>query len=612
MIRRPSRYPRLPVLGAIAAIVLALSLSIERRALSQMISSGVRNQPARPLPPGMKAPAVDFRDVAAEAGLSAVIVSGDDQDQSSVLESTGTGVAIFDYDNDGLPDIFLVQGDRFKPGPVPLTPHLYHNLGGLRFEDVTEKAGIGHTGWGQGVCAGDVDNDGYVDLFITQWGHNVFLHNMGNGTFRDETRERGLDRPASRWSTGCAFIDYDRDGWLDLVVANYVDFDAQRTPRPRERSGCNWKGIPVPCGPRGLKGETITLYRNVGHGHFTDVTKQAGIRTPPEHYGFTVLTGDFDNDGWPDIFVACDSSPSLYFHNKRNGTFEEIGFMTGVAVNEDGREQGGMGATAADYDGDGYLDIFKTNFSDDTNTLYRNLGDGTFSDVTDRAGLAGQTRYVNWGTAFVDVDNDGWKDLFVAAGHVYPFVGKYGLDEEFRQPRQLYWNRGDGQFFDMSSAAGPGISAKHSSRGIAVGDLDNDGSEEIVVVNLFEPPSLLKNFGPRGNALLIRALTASGRDAIGARITVTSGQRKQIDEVRSGGYHISQGDFRVHFGLGSINKVDVTVRWPQGAIETFKDVAANQLIVAREGQGIVERRPLAPRAQLSSSRPGSEAKTPLR
>ena len=612
MIRRPSRYPRLPVLGAIAAIVLALSLSIERRALSQMISSGVRNQPARPLPPGMKAPAVDFRDVAAEAGLSAVIVSGDDQDQSSVLESTGTGVAIFDYDNDGLPDIFLVQGDRFKPGPVPLTPHLYHNLGGLRFEDVTEKAGIGHTGWGQGVCAGDVDNDGYVDLFITQWGHNVFLHNMGNGTFRDETRERGLDRPASRWSTGCAFIDYDRDGWLDLVVANYVDFDAQRTPRPRERSGCNWKGIPVPCGPRGLKGETITLYRNVGHGHFTDVTKQAGIRTPPEHYGFTVLTGDFDNDGWPDIFVACDSSPSLYFHNKRNGTFEEIGFMTGVAVNEDGREQGGMGATAADYDGDGYLDIFKTNFSDDTNTLYRNLGDGTFGDVTNRAGLAGQTRYVNWGTAFVDVDNDGWKDLFVAAGHVYPFVGKYGLDEEFRQPRQLYWNRGDGQFFDMSSAAGPGISAKHSSRGIAVGDLDNDGSEEIVVVNLFEPPSLLKNFGPRGNALLIRALTASGRDAIGARITVTSGQRKQIDEVRSGGYHISQGDFRVHFGLGSINKVDVTVRWPQGAIETFKDVAANQLIVAREGQGIVERRPLAPRAQLSSSRPGSEAKTPLR
>jgi enediyne biosynthesis protein E4 len=271
-------------------------------------------------------------------------------------------------------------------------------------------------------------------------------------------------------------------------------------------------------------------------------------------------------------------------------------------VNEDGREQAGMGATAADYDGDGYLDLFKTNFSSDTNTLYRNLGNGNFSDVTARAGLAVQTRYVKWGTAFVDVDNDGWKDLFVAAGHVYPFVEKSGLGEEFRQPRQLFWNRGDGQFFDMSSTAGPGISAKHSSRGIAVGDLDNDGSEEIVIVNLFEAPSLLKNFGPRGNALLVRALTESGRDAIGARITVTAGHRKQIDEVRSGGYHISQGDFRVHFGLGTVTKADVTIRWPQGATETFKDVAANQWIVAREGKGIVERHALQSSPRVSHSR----------
>jgi len=581
------------VSAAIAVLVLVCTLLLQWQGLSQMASTGAKDQPARPLPRGMKAPAVDFRDVAAQAGLRSVVVSGE-LDQTSVVENTGTGVAIFDYDNDGLPDIFFVQGDRLQPGPAPLTPHLYHNLGGLRFEDVTEKAGIGHTGWGQGVCAGDADNEGRVDLFLTQWGHNVFLHNMGNGTFHDETRERGLDRPGSRWSTGCAFIDYDRDGWLDLVVANYIDFDAQQTPRPRERSGCTWKGIPVPCGPRGLKGETMTLYHNDGHGHFTDVTKQAGVETPHEYHGFTVLTGDFDNDGWPDFFVACDSSPSLYFHNKRNGTFEEIGLATGLAVNEDGREQAGMGATAADYDGDGYLDIFKTNFSSDTNTLYRNLGNGTFSDVTSQAGLAVQTRYVKWGVAFVDIDNDGWKDLFVAAGHVYPFVEKYGLGEEFRQPRQLFWNRGDGQFFDMSSTAGPGITAKHSSRGIAVGDLDNDGSEEIVVVNLFEPPSLLKNFGPRGNALLVRALTASGRDAIGARITVTAGHRKQIDEVRSGGYHISQGDFRVHFGLGPITQVDVAIRWPNGATETFKDVAVNQWIVAREGKGIVEQHPLHP------------------
>jgi enediyne biosynthesis protein E4 len=577
---------------AIAALVPAMTLLLSHSALSQMASSGATDQPAHPLPPGMKVPVVNFRDVAAQSGLSAVAVSGN-LDQTSLVETTGTGLAIFDYDNDGLPDIFLVQGDRLKPGPIPLTPHLYHNLGGLRFEDVTQKVGIGHTGWGQGVCAGDPDNDGHVDLFLTQWGQNVFLHNMGNGSFRDETRERGLDTASSRWSTGCAFIDYDRDGWLDLVVAHYADFNGPQSPRPRERSGCNWKGIPVPCGPRGLKGETMTLYHNDRHGHFTDVSKQAGVETPPDYFGFTVLTGDFDNDGWPDFFVACDSSPSLYFHNKGNGTFEEIGLPAALAVNEDGRQQAGMGATAGDYDGDGYLDIFKTNFSSDTNTLYRNLGDGTFSDVTRRAGLALQTRYVKWGTAFVDVDNDGWKDLFVAAGHVYPFVEKYGVNEEFHQPRQLYWNRGDSQFFDMSATAGPGITAKHSSRGIAVGDLDNDGSEEIVVVNLFEPPSVHKNFGPRGNALLVRALTASGRDAVGARISVTSGRRTQIDEVRSGGYHISQGDFRVHFGLGASAKADVTIRWPQGATETFKDVAANQWVVVREGKGVVEQHPLA-------------------
>jgi hypothetical protein len=589
----PSRRSSLIPCGAVAALMLVSSLTLPWQGRAQMTSAGAKDQPARPLPRGMKPPPVNFQDVAAHAGLTAVIVSGD-LEQTAVIENTGTGVAIFDYDNDGLPDIFFVQGDRLRPESTTLTPHLYHNLGGLRFEDVTEKAGIGHTGWGQGVCAGDVDNDGNVDLFLTQWGHNVFLHNTGKSTFRDETRERGLDNPVARWSTGCAFIDYDRDGWLDLIVANYIDFDAQQSPRPRERSGCHWKGIPVPCGPRGLKGETVTLYHNDGHGHFTEVTKQAGIQTPPDYHGFTVLTGDFDNDGWPDFFVACDSSPSLYFHNKKNGTFEEMGLASGLAVNEAGREQAGMGATAADYDGDGYLDIFKTNFSSDTNTLYRNLGDGTFGDVTTRVGLAVQTSYVKWGTAFIDFDNDGWKDLFVAAGHVYPFVDKYGVGEQFRQPRQLYWNRGDGQFFDMSYTGGPGITARHSSRGTAVGDLDNDGSQEIVVVNLFEPPSLLKNLGPRGNALLVRALTASGRDAIGARITVTSSRGSQIDEVRSGGYFLSQSDFRIHFGLGPTAKVDVTIRWPQGDTEIFKDVAANQWIVAQEGKGIVERHPLSP------------------
>jgi hypothetical protein len=584
----PANRNLVPIAATLA--VLCALLAIGPKLGSQMASGNATDQPIRPLPPGMKAPVVDFRDVAAQAGLTAEVISGE-VDQTYIVENTGTGVAIFDYDNDGLPDIFLLQGDRLKNSGPPLTPHLYHNLGGLRFEDVTAKAGIGHLGWSQGVCAGDADNDGHVDLFIGQWGHNVFLHNMGDGTFRDETKERGLYEADSRWSTGCAFIDYDRDGYLDLVVAHYVDFKAQDSPAPRTQSGCNWKGMPVPCGPRGLKGETMTLYHNDGRGHFVDVSKKAGVETPREYYGFTVLTGDFDNDGWPDFYITCDSTPSLFFHNKHDGTFEEMGLVSGLAVNEDGRQQAGMGTTAADYDGDGNLDIFKTNFSSDTNTLYRNLGDGNFEDVTSPAGLAVHTQYVKWGTAFLDFDNDGWKDLFIADGHVYPFVEKYKLGEEFKQPRQLFWNRGDGQFFDMSSTGGTGITAKHSSRGIAVGDLDNDGSEEIVVVNLFEPPSLLKNFGPKGNALLVRAVTASGRDAIGARLTLTAGGRNQIDEVRSGGFHISQGDFRVHFGMGRATKGDVTIRWPQGKVEKVSGVDANQWIVVREGKGIVERHP---------------------
>jgi enediyne biosynthesis protein E4 len=575
-------------------LALAAPLLIEVRTLSQMISGNAKDQPMRPLPPGMKAPMVDFRDVAAQAGLTAKIISGD-LDQTYIVENTGTGVGIFDYDNDGLPDIFFVQGDRLHNTGTPFTPHLYHNLGGLHFEDVTAKAGIDHLGWGQGICAGDPDNDGHVDIVLTQWGHNVFLHNLGNGSFRDETKERGLFRPEDHWSTGCAFLDYDRDGYLDLAVANYVDFKAQDSPRPRTQSGCDWKGMPVPCGPRGLKGETMTLYHNDGHGHFVDVSKKAGIQTPPQYYGFTVLTGDFDNDGWPDLFITCDSTPSLYFHNKHDGTFEEMGLGSGLAVNEDGREQAGMGATAGDYDGDGRLDIFKTNFSNDTDTLYRNRGSNTFDDVTSAAGLAVHTQYVQWGTAFLDFDNDGWPDLFIADGHVYPFVEKYNLGEEFKNPRQLFWNRGDGQFFDMSSTGGEGITAKHASRGIALGDLDNDGSEEIVVVNLFETPSLLKNFAASGNALLVRAVTASGRDAIGARLTLSMGGRKQIDEVRSGGYHISQGDFRVHFGMGHAARADLTIRWPDGPIdkvESIPGIEANQRIVVRQGRGVVERHPL--------------------
>ncbi len=550
------------------------------------------NRPARQLPPGMQAPRVDFRDLAAQANLTGIIVSGEPTQQTYVVEQTGTGVALLDYDNDGLLDIFFVQGDRLMPSSPPLHPYLYHNLGGLRFEDVTEKAGLSHFGWGQGVCAGDFDNDGYVDLFVTQWGHNVLLRNMGNGTFRDVTKESGLDRPETRWSTGCAFLDYDRDDFLDLAVAHYVDFDPAKTIKGTDpNSPCRWKILVVPCGPMGLPGETVSLYHNDRHGHFTDVSRSAGVAGPKNYHGLTVLTGDFDNDGWPDFYVACDSTPSLFYHNKRDGTFEEIGVLSGTAYNQEGIAQSGMGAHAADYDGDGFLDILKGNFASDTPTLYHNLGNNTFEDMTLDAGLAVHTQYVQWGVAFLDFDQDGRKDIFIADGHVYPVVDTVSGGEHFNQPRQLYWNLNGQEFHDMSSTSGLGIAAPHSSRGVAVGDLDNDGAMEIVVVNLFEPPSLLKNLGEKGNSLLVRALTASGRDAIGARITVSAGGRKQIDEVRSGGFYISNGDFRCHFGLGKHTMADVTVRWPQGKSERFPGVASNQLAVIQEGKGIVRLQP---------------------
>ena len=545
--------------------------------------------PARPLPPGMKPPVIRYEDIAAKAGLTGVNVSGAERGKQYIIESTGTGVAIFDYDNDGLPDIFLVNGgvlDEKAPQP---SHYLYHNLGGLKFEDVTEKAGITHTGWGQGVCAGDIDNDGNTDLYVPQWGHDVLYRNQGNGTFRDETSARGLASPDKRWSTGCAFIDFNRDGYLDLVVAHYLVLDMSKVPRPGDNSQCQWKGLSVLCGPRGLPAETMSFYENDGHGHFTDVSTKVHVSGPKNYYGFTPLTGDFDNDGFPDIYISCDSTANLYYHNLGGKGFEEIGLQSGVAYNEDGREQAGMGVTAGDYDGDGLLDIFKTNFADDTHTLYRNTGKNNFDDATIAAGLAVNTKYLGWGTAFIDFDNDGWKDLIVANGHVYPEVETAHTGEKFKQPRLLYWNRGDRQFFDLSSQGGPGISDVHASRGLAVGDLDNDGELEIVIVNMAEVPSLLKNFGPPvGNSLLIRLVT-SGRDAIGARVTLTANGRKQIDEVRSGGSFISQSDFRLHFGLGSAKSADLSVRWQDGKVENVPGVAAGQVVTIEEGKGIVRK-----------------------
>ncbi len=568
---------------SIAALMMG-SLLLSCLVLAQQPGEGAGPQVSVPTPPR-----VNFVDIAARAGLTAKTVAGDEKRKKYIIETTGSGAAFFDYDNDGWPDVFLVNGSTlagFPNGQGP-TSHLYHNKGDGTFTDVTRKAGVALTGWGQGVCAGDYDNDGWVDLYVTFWGHNVLLHNNGDGTFTDVTKKVDLWRDGVRWGTGCAFVDYDRDGHLDLFVSEYVDFDPNHTPEPGSSALCQWKGISVMCGPRGLKGTRNELYHNNGNGTFTDVSEKSGISKTDPYYCFTALTGDFDNDGWPDIFVACDSTPSLLFHNNHDGTFAEVAVKAGVAYNEDGREEAGMGAHAGDYDGDGWPDIIRTNFSDDTSTLYHNNGDGTFTDVTYVSGLGANTQFLGWGTLFVDVDNDGWPDLFVANGHVYPEVDANGLNSTFRERKVLYWNQHNGKFKDISLDAGPGITTPFNSHGVAAADFDNDGGIEILVNNSHDAPSLLKNNGEHGSWLSVKLVgTKSNRDAIGARVTVSAEGHQQLQEARSGGGYISQSDFRLHFGLGKATKAEmVEVKWPSGLRQVFHDVDADKFYQIQEGSG---------------------------
>jgi hypothetical protein len=548
-----------------------------------------KDEPSKKTSPAAK-PLAYFIDVAKEAGLTMMNVFGGVDTKKYIIETTGTGVAIFDYDNDGWPDIFIVNGTKlegFAGGKAP-TNHLYHNNHDGTFTDVTEKAGLAHTGWGQGVCVGDYDNDGWEDLYVTYYGKNVLYRNNGNGTFTDVTDKAHVGGSSKAWGTGCAFVDYDRDGRLDLMVANYVDFDLSTAPAPGERPSCIWKGVPVMCGPQGLPGTKNILYHNRGDGTFEDVTTKARIDQTTGHYAFSVTTLDFDDDGWPDIFVACDSTPSILYHNNRDGTFTDVAITAGAAFNEDGRSQAGMGSTAADYNGDGRIDIFKTNFSDDTATMYRNNGDGTFDDVTYPAGLGLNTQYLGWGTMFLDFDNDGWPDLLLVNGHVYPEVDSQHLGSNFQEPRILYHNNGDGKFTDISPTSGPGITNAISSRGLAIGDLWNDGRISAVVSNMNAPPSLLANQARNGNHwIAIRTIgSKSNRDGIGARIRVKVGTRILIDEVRSGSSFISNNDMRVHFGLGSVTKIDwVEVRWPSGALEKFENLPVDSIHTVKEGSG---------------------------
>ncbi len=566
--------------------------------------------PSQPAPQTRQAPAnVSFVDVAKEAGLGgALIVGGGVQSKRYILEEMGGGVAFLDYDNDGWPDIFLVNGTRLEGFPKGQEPSnfLFHNNHDGTFTDVTRKAGLVHSGWGQGVCVGDYDNDGFDDIFVTYWGNNVLYHNNGDGTFTDVTEKAGLSGTEGRWSTGCSFLDYDRDGHLDLFVSNYVTFDLKLAPLPGANYYCSFMNVPVACGPEGLGGGTNILYHNRGDGTFEDVSEKARVTSPRGtkeltlaadrtwrpvgSYGFASLAADFDNDGWPDIYVACDTAPSLLYHNNRNGTFSEVGVPAGCALSGQGTTQGGMGAAAADYDGDGWLNIVKVNFAGDPTTLYHNNGDGSFSDLTQQAGLGAITKYVGMGVGFLDFDNDGWQDIFVANGHVYPEADRIRGIAGFKQPNLLFRNLGNGHFLDVSSTAGPGLKILASSHGCAFADYNNDGNIDVLVSHNNEPPSLLRNEGGnKRNWLLVKCVgTRSNRSAIGARVRLVAGQHAQMQEVISGSSFLSQSDLRLHFGLGQAAAADLLeVAWPSGLKESFRGVRANQLITLVEGQGIV-------------------------
>jgi enediyne biosynthesis protein E4 len=535
-------------------------------------------------------PPMHFVDVAARAGLQAKNYSGGEVKKKYIVEMNGSGLGFIDYDRDGYPDLFIVNG-KAADGERPIagaTNHLYRNNRDGTFADVTQAAGLSSSGWGQGVCAGDYDNDGYDDLFVTYYGRNKLFHNNGNGTFTEVAEQAAVAGEEGRWNSGCAWVDYDRDGKLDLVVVNYVDLGPGFSNAPAPGSGqfCDYKGIPIACGPRGLKPGLNYLYHNKGNGTFEDVSESSGIRRTQGHYALGVLTLDYDNDGWPDIYVACDSAASILYHNNYNGTFTDSGVVSGTAFNDDGEPQAGMGVAAADYDHDGFLDILKTNFSDDSPNLYRNNGNATFSDQVFEAGLGRTRSYLGWGALFLDYDNDTWPDILIVNGHLSAEIDSAGSDSRYKQRKLLYRNLGNGHFEDVSTRSGQAFSHLHSSRGAAVADILNDGRLSVAVNELHERPSLLMTEArSAGHSIGIRTIgTRSNRDGIGARIAVRSGSIWQINEVRSGGSYLSQNDLRLHFGLGSSGEVDeLVVKWPSGGVDRWKKIPADQQIIITEG-----------------------------
>lgn len=526
---------------------------------------------------------VQFTDITAKAGINFRHVSS--PEKKYIVESMSGGVALFDYDNDGYLDIYLVNSltvDIVKSKQKTRSV-LYRNNGDGTFTDVTDKAGVGDIGWGMGVAIGDYDNDGFDDIYVTCLGSNHLLRNSGKGTFTDVTQNAGVADP--RWSAGASFVDYDNDGKLDLFVSNYVDFDVNNLPEFGKGRTCQFKGIPVQCGPRGLKGAGDTLYHNNGNGSFTDVSQKAGVADPDGYYGLGVICSDFDEDGLVDIFVANDSTPNFLYHNNGDGTFKDIGFSSGMAVNENGSEQGSMGVTLGDYDHDQRLDMFITNFDDDYNTLYHGDGKGSFTDVSYAAKVAAVSLpYVGWGTQFFDYDNDTWVDLLVVNGHVYPQLPTY------RQRNFVHHNNQDGTFTEVGAQLGAPFAEKRTGRGAAFGDLDNDGDVDVVINNLDGPPQLLRNDGGNANnSILIKTIgVKSNRDGVGARVKVVAGDITQIGEVHSGDSYLSQSDLRLHFGVEKASKIDlVEVRWPSGTVDKVAGVGVNRILSIKEGQGDV-------------------------
>ena len=552
-----------------------------------MATSGAAARP-RGKPSGLPYRA-SFTDVAHAAGLTAPTIYGQPDRVDYILETMGAGVAFLDYDNDGWLDVLILSGTRFEHPPADTANRLYHNNRDGTFTDVTKKAGLARAGWAMGVTVGDYNNDGFDDIFITYWGQNVLYRNNGDGTFTDVTRAAGLELPP-RWGSGCTWVDYDRDGKLDLFIANYLVFDPTKIPKTGQDPNCNWKGVPMNCGPRGLPMETHLLFRNNGDGTFTNVTAGSGIGKAAGTYGLTSVAADFDDDGWPDIYVACDSTASLLFRNRHDGTFVEEAIDRGVALNENGREQAGMGVAVGDYNLNGRLDIFKTHFAADTPALYQNEGSGNFSDTTIPGGVAVDTRFVCWGAGFEDFDNDGWPDIFVACGGVSPEVERKLPEFPQKCPRLLFRNLGNGAFEQLFEPAGRAIASPHASRGVAFGDFDNDGDVDILVMNQNEPPSLLRNDVSGSNHWLKIKLigVVSNRGAIGARATVRYGGKTQAREVLAQASYLSVNDARLHFGLGKNETADIEIRWPNGGRETIAKVAGDRLITIREGSGIVK------------------------